>query len=52
MRAGGLILAHNTTDLASEMQDYLKAITTDPNLETVFLHKETAGISVTLKKSS
>jgi len=52
VRAGGLILAHNTTDLASEMQDYLKAITTDPNLETVFLHKETAGISVTLKKSS
>lgn len=52
VRPGGLILAHNTTDLASEMQDYLKAITTDPNLETVFLHKDAGGISVTLKKSS
>ncbi len=50
VRPGGLILAHNTTDLASEMQDYLKAITTDPNLETIFLHKEAGGISVTLKK--
>jgi len=52
VRPGGLILAHNTTDLASEMQDYLKAITTDPSLETVFLHKDAGGISVTLKKSS
>ncbi|MFZ2146058.1 MAG: class I SAM-dependent methyltransferase [Sedimentisphaerales bacterium] len=52
VRPGGLIMAYNTTDLASEMQDYLKAITTDPNLETVFLHKDAGGISVTLKKSS
>jgi len=50
VRPGGLILAHNTTDLASEMQDYVKAITTNPTLETIFLHKETGGISVTLKK--
>ena len=52
VRPGGLILAHNTTDLASEMQDYIKAITNNPDLETVFLHKETGGISVTLKKRS
>lgn len=50
VRPGGLILAHNTVDLASEMQDYIKAITTNPALETIFLHKETGGISVTLKK--
>jgi caffeoyl-CoA O-methyltransferase len=50
VRPGGLILAHNTVDLASEMQDYLKAITTNPALETIFLHKDTGGISVTLKK--
>jgi len=50
VRPGGLILAHNTTDLASEMQDYIKAITTNPTLETVFLHKDAGGISVTLKK--
>jgi caffeoyl-CoA O-methyltransferase len=50
VRPGGLILAHNTTDLASEMQDYLKAITTNPTLETIFLHKDAGGISITLKK--
>lgn len=50
VRPGGLILAHNTIDLASEMQDYLKAVTNNPDLETIFLHKEAGGISVTLKK--
>jgi len=50
VRPGGLILAHNTTDLASEMQGYLKAVTTNPALETIFLYKDAGGISVTLKK--
>jgi caffeoyl-CoA O-methyltransferase len=50
MRPGGLILAHDTTDAGSLMQDYLKAITTNPELETIFLHKQTTGIGVTLKK--
>ena len=50
VRPGGLILAHNTTDLASEMQDYLKAVTDNPELETIFLHKQPSGLSVTLKK--
>ncbi|NQT01799.1 MAG: class I SAM-dependent methyltransferase [Planctomycetes bacterium] len=50
VRPGGLILAHNTTDLASEMQDYLKAITNNPELETIFLLKQPSGLSVTLKK--
>ncbi|MBC8470704.1 MAG: O-methyltransferase [Planctomycetes bacterium] len=50
MRPGGLILAHNTTDQASEMQDFLKAITNNPELETIFLHKQPSGLSVTLKK--
>ena len=52
VRPAGLILAHNTVDLASEMQDYIKVITTNPALETIFLHKDTGGISVTLKKRS
>lgn len=47
---GGLILAHNTSDLGSMMQDYLKAVTTNPELETIFLHEEDMGIGVTLKK--
>ena len=50
VRPGGLILAHNTTDKASEMQDYLKAITNNPELETIFLYKQPSGLSVTLKK--
>ncbi len=50
VRPGGLILAHNTANVASKMQDYLKAITTNPALETIFLHKDGSGIGVTLKK--
>jgi len=50
VRPGGLILAHNTTDVGSQMPDYLEAITTNPELETIFLHEQTTGIGVTLKK--
>ncbi|MHC4326609.1 MAG: O-methyltransferase, partial [Planctomycetota bacterium] len=50
VREGGLILAHDTTDSASRMQDYLKAVTTNPALETIFLHEHGPGIGVTLKK--
>jgi len=50
VRPGGLILAHNTTDVADPMRSYLKAVTTNPKLETIFLHEEDSGIGVTLKK--
>jgi len=50
VRPGGLIIAHNTTNAGPAMQDYLKAITTSPKLETIFLHKEDRGVGVTLKK--
>ncbi len=50
VRPGGLVLAHNTTDAGSLMQNYLEAITANPELETIFLHKQTTGIGVTLKK--
>ncbi len=49
VRPGGLILAHNTS-MAGGMQDFLKAITTSPDLETTFVRENAAGISVTLKK--
>lgn len=52
VRPGGLILAHNTTNLASSMRDYLKAVTTHPELETVFVHQHDQGIGITLKKRS
>jgi len=50
VRPGGLVLAHNTTDVAERMQNYLEAVTTNPKLETIFLRQQTSGIGVTLKK--
>ena len=49
VRPGGLVLAHNT-NMRGGMDDYLKAITTSADLETVFVLKQGAGIGVTLKK--
>lgn len=50
VRSGGLVVAHNTTDVAERMQDYLEAVTTNPKLETIFLRRQSSGIGVTLKK--
>ncbi|MBC8236021.1 O-methyltransferase [bacterium] len=49
VRPGGLILAHNINPRQAD-PEYVKAITTKPELETIFLHMEGAGVSVTLKK--
>ena len=46
VRPGGLILAHNI-DMVG--QDFIKAITTNPNLETVY-QGQGQGLGVTLKK--
>ena len=45
VRPGGLILAHNV-DMAP---DYVKAVTTNPDLETIF-YMEGNALGVTLKK--
>lgn len=45
VRPGGLILAHNV-DMAD---DYVRRVTGDPNLETVF-YMQGGGLSITLKK--
>jgi predicted O-methyltransferase YrrM len=50
VRPGGLILAHNTTDCGSQLQDYVKLVTNHPELETIFLREQDRGIGVTLKK--
>ncbi len=50
VRPGGLILAHNTTSSAREVADYVQAVTTDPDLETVFWTSNDRGMGVTLKK--
>lgn len=49
VRAGGLIVAHNMDPGRAE-SDFVKAITADPNLETVFVTTGSGGISVSLKK--
>jgi predicted O-methyltransferase YrrM len=50
MKPGGLVLAHNTTNAGASMADYLKAITTNPKLETLFLNRELRGMAVSLVK--
>jgi predicted O-methyltransferase YrrM len=49
VRPGGLIIGHNMHRPAPDPQ-YIKAITTNPDLETLFLNMHAAGIAVTLKK--
>ena len=49
VRPGGLIVAHNMNEHHADPR-YVKAITTNPDLESVFLNLETSGIGVTLKK--
>jgi len=50
IRPGGLIVAHNTRSHGRSMQPYLKAVSEDPNLETLFLNMHAAGVGVTMKK--
>jgi len=50
VRSGGLILAHNTTNSGRQMPDYFTAVTTDPNLDSIFLGQQSIGIGITLKK--
>ena len=49
LRPGGLIVAHNMNQRQADPR-YVKAITTNAELETIFLNMETSGIGVTLKK--
>jgi len=49
VRPGGLIVAHNMS-MGQADPNYVKAITTNPDLETLFLHMDGAGVGVTLKK--
>lgn len=49
VRPGGLIIAHNMGERMAD-PNYVKAITTNPELETLILLREGAGVGVTLKK--
>jgi caffeoyl-CoA O-methyltransferase len=49
VRPGGLIFGHDMNGRMPD-PDYMKAITTNPNLDTSFIMMESFGISMTLKK--
>jgi caffeoyl-CoA O-methyltransferase len=49
VRPGGLILADNMNQ-PKPSPDFVKAITTNPDLETIFLNMQSTGISLTLQK--
>jgi predicted O-methyltransferase YrrM/SAM-dependent methyltransferase len=49
VRPGGLILAHNINMQDKGISDYVKAVTTNPDLDTIF-YEEGDGLSITLKK--
>jgi predicted O-methyltransferase YrrM len=50
VRPGGLIVAHNMQPMMADPK-YLEAITSNPDLETIFLNKSlSGGVGVTLKK--
>jgi predicted O-methyltransferase YrrM len=44
--AGGAIIAHNVTNYARDMQDFLAAVQNDPGLETTFQELSDEGMSV------
>jgi predicted O-methyltransferase YrrM len=49
VRPGGLVTAHNMNPRQADPR-YIEAITTNPDLETLLLLKDGAGVGVTLKK--
>lgn len=49
VRPGGLIVAHNMNARQADPK-FVDAITTSPDLETLFLNKELGGVGVSLKK--
>ena len=49
LRPGGLIVAHNMNTRQAH-PPFVEAITTNPALETIFLHMDQAGVAVSLKK--
>ena len=49
VRPGGLILSDNMSKPRPDPQ-FIKAITTNPNLETIFFNVKSTGISLTVKK--
>lgn len=49
VRPGGLVIAHNMSQYQADPR-YVKAVTTNPELETLFVSAGASGIGVSLKK--
>jgi caffeoyl-CoA O-methyltransferase len=49
VRPGGLVIAHNMASPPPD-PDYVRLVTTDPALDTVFVNMDAAGVGITLKK--
>ena len=50
VRPGGLIIGHNAVSMKRSMQDFIDAVTSNPELETFYVNPKATGMSVTLKK--
>lgn len=51
MPAGGVIVAHNVTDLRSQLLDFIERVKTDPRLKTTFVNPGPGGFSVSTKQA-
>jgi predicted O-methyltransferase YrrM len=47
---GGAIVAHNSTDMHSQMLDFISRIKTDPQLKTTFVDAGPSGFSLSIKQ--
>jgi predicted O-methyltransferase YrrM len=49
VRPGGVIVAHNVTNLREELTDFIKAVQTNPQLRTTLENPSPGGFSVSYK---
>jgi predicted O-methyltransferase YrrM len=49
---GGIIMAHNTRNLRSELEDFIQKVTQHPELETILVEPGPGGFSVSVKRSA
>jgi predicted O-methyltransferase YrrM len=47
---GGVIVAHNVSDMADELHDFIEQVKTDPELKTTFAEPGPGGFSVSIKR--
>jgi predicted O-methyltransferase YrrM len=50
VRNGGVIVAHNVSDLADELHDFIERVKTHPELKTTFAEPGPGGFSVSIKR--